>query len=555
MKITNIEKIKISIFAVSFLFISFLLVNSTFSQEKFFFINGILSSTQLIISVHLTISYNRIGYRTTLVLNIILFLLSFVGFVIMKQTAALTGFITPVIAIVITTFIHNTLKDLKFTTDRLNELAYYDCLTGLPNRQVILDTLQKMTSYRGEIKNNFTVIFADLDNFSDINDSLGHDAGDILLKDVSRRWKRHIKNGNLFGRWGGDEFVFIIRNVTFDNSHVISILNKLQNELDKPFLFESQKIYLTSSFGAATFPSDSQNALDLLKYSDIAMYKAKSNNKNNYVFFNSNMEKELLEKSSIENNLKGAITNKEFYLVFQPILDCKKKNIRGFEVLTRWNSKELGEISPEVFIPLAEKNNFINELGNWIIKEALLKFKKLKETSEEKLILSINVSLHQFMDPGFISFLKNVLLDLEVEPSEIELEITESVFVVYPDHVKKVLNKIKEMGVSISLDDFGTGYSSLVSLQNLPIDILKLDREFIKNINENNKISFIDEINSIAHKLGIKTIAEGIETEYQINFLHAHGCDLVQGFYFSKPLVFEDALKYIEKYKKTGSPL
>lgn len=555
MNITNIEKIKISISAISFLFISFLLVNSTFSQESNFFINGILSSTQLVISVHLTISYNRIGYRTTLFLNIILLLLSFIGFVIMKQTAALAGFITPIIAIIITTFIHNTLKDLKFTTDRLNELAYYDYLTGLPNRQVILDTLQKMTSYKDEIKNNFTVIFADLDNFSNINDSLGHDAGDILLKDVSRRWKRHIKSGNLIGRWGGDEFVFIIKNITFDNYHVISILNKLQNELDKPFLFESQKIYLTSSFGAATFPTDAQNSEDLLKYSDIAMYKAKSNNKNNYVFFNSTMEKELLEKSALENNLKGALNNNEFYLVFQPILECKKKNIRGFEVLTRWNSKELGEISPEVFIPLAEKNNLINELGNWIIKEALLKFKKLSEISEEKLTLSINISLHQFMDSSFTQFLKNTISDLNIEPSDIELEITESVFVVYPDHVKKVLNKIKELGISISLDDFGTGYSSLVSLQNLPIDILKIDREFINNINKNNTITFIDEIISIAHKLGINTVAEGVETDYQIKFLQNYNCDFVQGFYFSKPLIFEDAIGYIKKYKKTGSPL
>lgn len=545
---------KIFIYSIIFIFLGILLAGNSFSSEKNFFLNGILSSLQLLISVHLTISYGKNGYKTTIFLNTILFFSALFGFMFQKNTGALPGLINPAIAIIITTFIHNTLKELKFKTGRLNELAYYDYLTGLPNRQVILDTLQQMTSLKGTLHKDFTVIFADLDNFSNINDSLGHDAGDVLLQDISKRWKRHIKGENIVGRWGGDEFVFILKNITFDNFHIISILDKLQKELEKPFIYKSQKLYLTSSFGAATFPHDAQNGEDLLKYADIAMYKAKSNNKNNYVFFNSKMEAELLEQSALENNLKGALINNEFYLVFQPILDCKKKNIRGFEVLTRWNSKELGEISPEIFIPLAEKNNLINDLGSWIITEALLKFKKFKESSRDKLILSINISLHQFMDPNFVPFLKNTFEELNVDSSDIELEITESVFVVSPDHVNKVLNKIKKMGISISLDDFGTGYSSLVSLQNLPIDILKLDREFIKNITEDNKINFIDEIISIAHKLGISTIAEGIETEYQLNFLHNYNCDFVQGFYFSKPLIFEDALEYIEKYQKPGSP-
>lgn len=545
---------KIFIYSIIFIFLGILLAGNSFSSEKNFFLNGILSSLQLLISVHLTISYGKNGYKTTIFLNTILFFSALFGFMFQKNTGALPGLINPAIAIIITTFIHNTLKELKFKTGRLNELAYYDYLTGLPNRQVILDTLQQMTSLKGTLHKDFTVIFADLDNFSNINDSLGHDAGDVLLQDISKRWKRHIKGENIVGRWGGDEFVFILKNITFDNFHIISILDKLQKELEKPFIYKSQKLYLTSSFGAATFPHDAQNGEDLLKYADIAMYKAKSNNKNNYVFFNSKMEAEFLEQSALENNLKGALINNEFYLVFQPILDCKKKNIRGFEVLTRWNSKELGEISPEIFIPLAEKNNLINDLGSWIITEALLKFKKFKESSRDKLILSINISLHQFMDPNFVPFLKNTFEELNVDSSDIELEITESVFVVSPDHVNKVLNKIKKMGISISLDDFGTGYSSLVSLQNLPIDILKLDREFIKNITEDNKINFIDEIISIAHKLGISTIAEGIETEYQLNFLHNYNCDFVQGFYFSKPLIFEDALEYIEKYQKPGSP-
>lgn len=545
---------KIFIYSIIFIFLGILLASNSFSSEKNFFLNGILSSLQLLISVHLTISYGKKGYKTTIFLNTILFFSALFGFMFQKNTGALPGLINPAVAIIITTFIHNTLKELKFKTGRLNELAYYDYLTGLPNRQVILDTLQQMTSLKGTLHKDFTVIFADLDNFSNINDSLGHDAGDVLLQDISRRWKRHIKGENIVGRWGGDEFVFILKNITFDNFHIISILDKLQKELEKPFIYKSQKLYLTSSFGAATFPHDAQNGEDLLKYADIAMYKAKSNNKNNYVFFNSKMEAELLEQSALENNLKGALMNNEFYLVFQPILDCEEKNIRGFEVLTRWNSIELGEISPEIFIPLAEKNNLINDLGSWIITEALLKFKKFKESSRDKLILSINISLHQFMDPNFVPFLKNTFEELNVDSSDIELEITESVFVVSPDHVNKVLNKIKKMGISISLDDFGTGYSSLVSLQNLPIDILKLDREFIKNITEDNKISFIDEIISIAHKLGISTIAEGIETEYQLNFLHNYNCDFVQGFYFSKPLIFEDALEYIEKYQKPGSP-
>lgn len=545
---------KIFIYSIIFIFFGILLAGNSFSSEKNFFLNGILSSLQLLISVHLTISYGKKGYKTTIFLNTILFFSALFGFMFQKNTGALPGLINPAVAIIITTFIHNTLKELKFKTGRLNELAYYDYLTGLPNRQVILDTLQQMTSLKGTLHKDFTVIFADLDNFSNINDSLGHDAGDVLLQDISRRWKRHIKGENIVGRWGGDEFVFILKNITFDNFHIISILDKLQKELEKPFIYKSQKLYLTSSFGAATFPHDAQNGEDLLKYADIAMYKAKSNNKNNYVFFNSKMEADLLEQSALENNLKGALINNEFYLVFQPILDCKKKNIRGFEVLARWNSTELGEISPEIFIPLAEKNNLINDLGSWIITEALLKFKKFKESSRDKLILSINISLHQFMDPNFVPFLKNTFEELNVDSSDIELEITESVFVVSPDHVNKVLNKIKKMGISISLDDFGTGYSSLVSLQNLPIDILKLDREFIKNITEDNKISFIDEIISIAHKLGISTIAEGIETEYQLNFLHNYNCDFVQGFYFSKPLIFEDALEYIEKYQKPGSP-
>ena len=555
MKLFIKKNYKIFIYSIIFIFFGILLAGNSFSSEKNFFLNGILSSLQLLISVHLTISYGKKGYKTTIFLNTILFFSALSGFMFQKNTGALPGLINPAIAIIITTFIHNTLKELKFKTGRLNELAYYDYLTGLPNRQVILDTLQQMTSLKGTLHKDFTVIFADLDNFSNINDSLGHDAGDVLLQDISRRWKRHIKGENIVGRWGGDEFVFILKNITFDNFHIISILDKLQKELEKPFIYKSQKLYLTSSFGAATFPHDAQNGEDLLKYADIAMYKAKSNNKNNYVFFNSKMEAELLEQSALENNLKGALMNNEFYLVFQPILDCKKKNIRGFEVLARWNSTELGEISPEIFIPLAEKNNLINDLGSWIITEALLKFKKFKESSRDKLILSINISLHQFMDPNFVPFLKNTFEELNVDSSDIELEITESVFVVSPDHVNKVLNKIKKMGISISLDDFGTGYSSLVSLQNLPIDILKLDREFIKNITKDNKISFIDEIISIAHKLGISTIAEGIETEYQVNFLHNYNCDFGQGFYFSKPLIFEEALEYIEKYKKTGSLL
>jgi EAL domain-containing protein (putative c-di-GMP-specific phosphodiesterase class I) len=204
---------------------------------------------------------------------------------------------------------------------------------------------------------------------------------------------------------------------------------------------------------------------------------------------------------------------------------------------------------------LAEKNNLIKDLGNWIIIEAFTKFKELLTTSEEKLILSLNISLHQFMDSSFIPFIKNALKEFSIDPSLIEMEITESVFIVYPDRVNLVLREIKETGISISLDDFGTGYSSLLSLQTLEIDILKLDREFIKEIYVNNDFSFVDEIISIAHKLNINTIAEGVETPYQIEYLHKKGCDYVQGFLFSKPLIFEDAIKYIENYKKKGSPL
>ncbi len=422
------------------------------------------------------------------------------------------------------------------TEKRLYQLANFDPLTGLSNRHMFKEDLKRAIKSAYEKNTSMALLFLDLDNFKIINDTLGHAMGDKLLIAASSRLKSLLDINSTIARLGGDEFVIIIKQIK-DNETISNLATKIIQLLEKPFTFNEHEMFIGTSIGISIYPQDAKDEHTLLSYADTAMYTAKSKGKNNYQFFTSQMHDEILERHDIETKLHHAIENNELRIDYQPKVDINTQEIVGAEALLRWDQKELGQVSPSIFIPIAEESSLINEIGKWVITKVCEDVARLQHTFGNKLCISLNISSSQILHQNLPQLIKEHLEKNRISSSSIELEFTENMLIKQERKSQMVLKELEGMGIKLSIDDFGTGYSSLNYLKTLPIHALKIDKSFITDTpNCEGDCAIAKSIISLAHNLDLDVIAEGVETIEQLRFLKNNGCSVIQGFYFSKPL-------------------
>jgi len=437
-----------------------------------------------------------------------------------------------------------TFKRLKKEQEELYKLSTQDPLSGLYNRLSLIEKLNWLISKSKRSNGKFAVIFLDLDNFKNINDSRGHDFGDKILQHVAEVLLHVVRDNDIVSRLGGDEFVIVLPELT-DDTRVIDIAQRIKEKLSEPLIIENHKYVVTASMGITMYPKDGEDASTLLKNADIAMYKSKDLGKNNYHYFTDSLNELLQEKIHMERLMEHALEHGNFKLFYQPKVDIKTSKIIGCEALIRLVDPMEGIITPYKFIELAEKNNFIIPLGQWIIQEATRQIKAWEGTVFEDIKVSINMSSVQFKDPMLIESITNAIED--IDPSKFDIELTESVFMSEFEEKIKIINEIKELGISLSLDDFGTGYSSLSYLKTIPFNTIKIDKSFIDDIESSQREKvFINMIVNIADELDLEVVAEGVESDEQLNYLRSIKCEQYQGYLCSKPLplhLFEELFK------------
>ena len=419
--------------------------------------------------------------------------------------------------------------------------AYYDELTGLPNRRMFMDRLEqelgraKRHGYMGAL------FFIDIDRFKIINDSLGHEIGDLLLKIIADRLKSCIRLEDTAARLGGDEFVVILSNPGGKPEQItqnaLAAAKKIRAAIGEKLQLKENEVHSTPSIGIVTFPTqNTSNAEDLIRFADTAMYKAKNEGRNKIRFFNPDMQNHADERLHLEESMRIAIEREEFTLNYQPLFD-NHNSIISAEALIRWQHPTKGWISPADFIPLAEETGLIIYLGEWVLREACRQLKQWESTSFFQLpLIAVNVSPKQFRQSNFVSQVKQILAEFEVHPERLVIELTEGIVIADVDDTVKKMNALQSLGIRIAIDDFGTGYSSLTYLNTLPIDVLKIDQSFVRDINNDNNTAIVGTIISMAKHLGLKVIAEGVETEGELKYLMSAGCRMFQGYLFGKPL-------------------
>lgn len=444
--------------------------------------------------------------------------------------------------------IRNDITEKKKADSVIYHLAYHDSLTDLPNRKFFMDYFQKELHQANRTKGQLYVMFLDIDRFKHINDERGREFGDIILLETANRLKNCVRETDIVARFEGDEFAILISSVN-DMNEVNTIAETIKNKINEPILVGEQYYQVSVSIGIAAYPKNGLTAESLLKRADMAQHAVKAGGRNGYLYFQEEMEKASLERIYLEKELKKSIQNDDFFLVYQPKVDLKTGKLVGMEALVRWDHPELGVVPPSKFIPLAEKTGLIIPLGQWILKEGIKQTKQWQQQGISPIRLSINVSVPQLNEPNFVHNIEQLLKEHRLDPQWIELEITESIFVEI-DSVIDTLKQLRKIGVYLSIDDFGTGYSSLSNLKDLPIDILKIDASFVRDIDQQKTSrSIVKAIVSFATELNIGVIAEGIETVEQKNILLEDGCSEGQGFLFSKPLVSRKMEQLLRKTK------
>ncbi|MED1800581.1 bifunctional diguanylate cyclase/phosphodiesterase [Brevibacillus porteri] len=424
--------------------------------------------------------------------------------------------------------------DRKQSEETIHHLAYHDALTDLPNRRMYVQQLSKEMMQAKRFQSNLAVLFLDMDRFKDVNDSFGHDVGDMLLIEASKRLQACLKPGDVVARLGGDEFT-IMQNHLQDRSEASALAEQIMNQLQRPFELEGHVFNVSCSIGIALYPQDGDNPEDLLKRADTALYTVKSRGKNGYDFFDPTMEAKSLERILMENEMRKAIAQEQFQIYYQPKIDIMTSAMTGMEALVRWVHPELGIIPPNRFIPIAEETGMILALGEWILKQAC-KQNKFWHDQGYTLKVSVNLSARQIYQKDLVEMIKDILRETNLSPDWLELEITESIFVKM-EEATAVLQQIRDIGIQISIDDFGTGYSSFSYIKSLPVDTIKIDASFIRDIHHNQESqAIVKAIVTIAQSLNMNVIAEGIELHDQVAALKENGCDHGQGYLFSKPL-------------------
>ncbi len=503
-----------SIWPVCFLFItgSLIFINRTL----FVYISLSAILTQIIIWIkvpQITVVFNSSSYITRIGLIIIII---FIGYVVNRMYL-------------------NILQENLVQINTIEQLAYYDHLTGLANRLLFADQLDQAILQAKISDKILAVLFLDLDAFKIINDTMGHALGDQLLIDLSKRLLDVLNTTGTVSRFGGDEFIIFVNNLT-NSDDVSRIAEKILDVFNKPFLLNDYESFITASIGIALYPIDGENKELLIKNADLAMYKAKAKGRNQYEICTPLMKTIMAENVEIFNSLHRALERNELLLYYQPQVSQQSGQIIGVEALLRWNHPELGLVTPDKFIPIAERTGLITSIGDWVLRNACKQNKLWQDAGLPCIRMALNLSIHQFHNPQIVNQVSAILKETGLHPDYLELEITETIAMQETDHIIDVLKSFQKMGITISIDDFGTEYSSLNYLKHLPVDRIKIAIPFVQGIGVSDKDEAITiAIIHLAKNLGLDVIAEGVENKQQLNFLTHHLCHQIQGFYYYKP--------------------
>lgn len=589
------NRTSVKIFRVAAFIVVFIMCIIGESQSKSPYISGILAQIQVLSSVYVVINVIKYGYLSALIINLAWSGLVAFRVLFYREIDSIPGMIIPISTVVIITiisfsgrFLHMKIEQtirqtteletlnrdlevkekelasnnirlteytqiLKDNEEKLYHLTNFDPVTELPNREKILSQMVFLTSIFSHQQMTFSLIMIDLDNFKVINDSLGHNVGDMMLKAVAARLKDMIHPDDMIGRMGGDEFAVIVQR-QISEKEILNYVEALRVSLLSPVVLIGGEYSISASFGITLYPQDGTDAADLLKCADTALNKAKEVGRNGVQFFRKEMKSDILDKVTYETSLLSSIQNGELFLLFQPIYGASGKELRSFETLIRWQSPKFGLVSPSRFISVAESAGFIIPMGEWILRTACRRFKDIGDRYGITPILSVNISAIQMMSPTFVKSVRTILAETGFDAHYLEFEITESVFISSVDYVVNIINELKEIGIRFALDDFGTGYSSLRYLQMLPIDTLKIDKSFIDSITiEGAGHCLVASIISLVHQMNMVVVAEGVDTEEKLLYLSRNGCDYVQGYIWGTPLRDREMDLLIEKEKAAGT--
>ncbi len=447
--------------------------------------------------------------------------------------------------------IFRNISERKQAEQKIHQLAYYDTLTGLPNRVLLQDRLIHAIADARRFSHHLAVMFIDLDQFKRVNDTLGHSVGDLLLKEAARRLRSSLRDNDTAARLGGDEFVIILSGFK-QISNIPHIAQKVLTALSQAYFLAERELVVSASIGISVYPQDGDNAEILMRNADMAMYAAKYDHGNGYCFFSEEMNKNATRQLELEEQLRHALIDQQFEVYFQPQFDWSRQKVTGVEALVRWNQSKGEVVPPEIFIPVVESTGQIVALGEWVLRQACLQVQQLQCRINVPLQLSVNLSGRQFDDSSLVYKVKKILQETDFKPEQLELEITETILMENADSARKTLDQLSTLGIRLAIDDFGTGYSSLNYLNTFPVDRLKIDKSFLVNVmHDDNHAAIVATIISMAETLGLSVIAEGVETMEQVSFLSDLGCQAMQGFIFSKPLPRRE----LEAFLQQGWPL
>jgi len=436
--------------------------------------------------------------------------------------------------------VHSDITDAKTHQDELARQANHDSLTGLPNRNLLWDRIQSACARAQRYGNFAAIAFLDLDNFKVVNDSLGHTLGDHLLRAVAARLQSALRATDTVARQGGDEFVLVLSDQVSEQQ-IASELQRIAQSFSQPFSVEGRDVFITASIGAALHPQDAKDPETLMKSAELAMYRAKESGRNTYQLYTVEMQTRVTERLALESRLRQALARGEFELHYQPQVDLRTNRVFGCEALIRWEQPELGKVSPVRYIPLAEETGLIVPIGEWVLRTACRQCKSWLDAGLPEVTVAVNISARQFREKNLFQLVQTILAETGLAPGQLELEVTESVIMHDAQQVIASLQAFRDMGVRLSVDDFGTGYSSLSYLKRFPVDRLKIDQSFVRDLSTDaDDVAIAQAIITLGHTLNLRVIAEGVETPEQLAFLRAHQCDEMQGYLFGKPMPAEE---------------
>lgn len=536
------DKVNIAICCGLFLFMMILVA---FLNAKFFELNiggisigapsvsGIITVLMIMVCLKILTINNKQGFLIAMLLIFTELCMVAVSVFVKSNYQSIAGVAIMLGGVFLVINQHKYIATIEKNETYLRSLSVTDALTGLTNRRGLMNDINLKISC-GE---PFTLFYLDLDNFKNINDTMGHACGDIVLCEISRRWLSVLDDSCTLARTGGDEFALIVSGDSEEKAADIAqgCINSLKNKL----VTEKCDYYASVSIGSASFPNDASDCDSLMRYADSAMYKAKTTGKNQLCKFDSRMLMEINSEMNIETEIRSALRNDTFKLVFQPQFTAEDKRLRGYETLLRMNAENGDPVSPAVFIPIAEKSGLILDIDRWVLRNAMKTFSQ--RVVKDDIVLSVNISARHITELNFADEVAHILAETGFPPEHLEIEVTESCFISSVDTAIEALKRIKESGVLIALDDFGTGYASLSYLSRLPIDLVKIDKSFVDQLEtEDSRGDFVKAIISIGHMFRCKVIAEGVELDSQLSTLRELSCDYIQGYIWGKPAPIED---------------